>query len=284
MATENYYELLGVDKNATQDEIKLAYRKLAKTHHPDRGGDGELFARINQAYDTIGDPNKRHEYDIRLANPYSGFQSGADPFADLREQFSTHFGFDFGGFRTRSQYRQPTSNRSVRILIKLNATDVFQEQSKTVSFNNVNGTPKIVELKIPKGVQHNQTILYKGLGDSSIAQLPSGDLIVRFELVMPEGFMVDGYDVFTVVTVDCIEAMIGVDKQITNFDGTTLSFKIPKGVQDGTKLSLTNQGLPTSDDKTRGRLIIIVNTYILKELSDAMLAKLTEINTTLKGN
>ena len=85
---ENFYQTLGVNENATQDEIKKAYRKLAVEHHPDKGGNEDTFKKISEAYDTIGDDNKRRQYDSQKSNPFSNMGGGFNPFEDM---FQNHF-------------------------------------------------------------------------------------------------------------------------------------------------------------------------------------------------
>lgn len=287
MATENYYELLGVPNTATHAEIKTAYRQLAKKHHPDKGGDGELFARINQAYDTLSDEHKRAEYDLKQkmgdqSQSYSWhFNQNDDPFANLSEQLRRQFGFDSDEMFSR-QYKQQMSNKSIRLAVKIDAASTLKAQEKTISFRLPSGTIKNVELKIPKGVEHNQSFVYKGLGDDSVKQMPAGDLIVRIELYVPDGFGFEGHDVFTEKTINCIDAMTGCDLELKNFDGSTLNVSVPPGTQHGARLALMGQGLPHKTGDSRGRLIIFVNIYILKELDDEAIRRLKEINNTLK--
>lgn len=285
MATENYYELLGVPETATHAEIKTAYRQLAKKHHPDKGGDGELFARINQAYDTLSDEHKRAEYDNKRRmgeQSFSwNFNPNDDPFANLREQLRRQFGFDADQAFGR-QYRQQMSNKSIRLVVKIDAASTLQPQEKTISFKLPSGTVKNVELKIPKGVEHNQSFIYKGLGDDTFKHLPAGDLLVRVEIYVPDGFGFEGHDIFTEKTINCIDAMTGCELDITNFDGSTLKVSVPPGTQHGARLALMGQGLPHKTGDSRGRLIIFVNIYILKELDDESIRRLKEINNTLK--
>lgn len=120
MNQDNFYQILGVNENATQDEIKKAYRKLAVEHHPDKGGSEEKFKKISEAYDTIGDEKKRAEYDNRKNNPFFG-QGGGNPFQD--------FGDMFGGFTQRKRTVQDKV-----IDLEITVLESFNSSDKTISY------------------------------------------------------------------------------------------------------------------------------------------------------
>jgi molecular chaperone DnaJ len=121
MNTENYYDILGVSEDATQEEIKKAYRKLAKENHPDKGGDEELFKNISAAYDIIGDENKRTQYDTQRKNPFANMGNGHDP------SFSDLFNMAFG---QRKQQRNHTTN----INLELNPVESYLGETKELTF------------------------------------------------------------------------------------------------------------------------------------------------------
>lgn len=109
MSAESYYEILGVSETASQDEIKKAYRKKAVEHHPDKGGDEQVFKKISEAYDTIGDENKRRQYDAQKNNPFGGMGGGFNPFEDFFSQFG-------GGRQQRQQVPDKVVNLDVTVL------------------------------------------------------------------------------------------------------------------------------------------------------------------------
>ena len=139
MNPENYYDILGVTEDATQDDIKKAYRKLAKENHPDKGGDEELFKKISVAYDTIGDENKRVQYDTQRKNPFANMGGGHDPsFADL-------FNMAFG---QRRQQRNHTTNINLEVTpvesyLGLNKEITYQRKGICEPCNGSGGVKEI---------------------------------------------------------------------------------------------------------------------------------------------
>ena len=124
---KDYYKTLNINRNATQDEIKKAFRKLSKTHHPDKGGDENVFKELSEAYDTLGDGSKRAEYDNRLNNPFHGRHGGGGPsMDDIFNQF-------FGG-RQQNQ-RQQRKGRSLNIPLTVTLEDVFFGEIKKLRYN-----------------------------------------------------------------------------------------------------------------------------------------------------
>jgi molecular chaperone DnaJ len=122
MNTENYYDILGITEDATQDDIKKAYRKLAKENHPDKGGDEELFKKISVAYDTIGDENKRKQYDIQRKNPFANMGGGMG--ASMEDLFNSVFG----------QQRQQPRTHTTNINLELTPVESYLGRSKEITF------------------------------------------------------------------------------------------------------------------------------------------------------
>ena len=132
---KNYYEILGVSKDASQEDIKKAYRKLAVQHHPDKGGDESKFKEISEAYENIGDENKRREYNHRLDNPMAGmFGGGRSPFGDgnIDDILNQMFGGGFGGFRGQQQQRR-TPEKLVDV--ELTILESFKGAEKEIVYN-----------------------------------------------------------------------------------------------------------------------------------------------------
>lgn len=128
---EDLYNILGVDKNATQDEIKKAYRKLAVKYHPDKGGDEEMFKKVSNAYDTLSDENKRRQYDMGGSNPFGG--GGHDPFAGFGSQFGDFFSDMFGGGRRNQQQRKQQGN-DLRVKVTVNLKDIINGTKRTIKY------------------------------------------------------------------------------------------------------------------------------------------------------
>lgn len=274
----DYYATLGVDRNATPDDIKKAYRKLASKHHPDKGGTTEQFQAIQVAYDTLSDPDKKAEYDN--PNPFHGGGSrrqshshhgpfGADDDIQdiLREMMGGRgFEFNFGGHR-----RQQRVNRSVRLEMVVNLTDTLTEQKKTIEVGLPSGKKELVSVTIPAGVRGGEQVVYRGLGDDTHKDLPRGDIIIVLGVQNDTKFQIDGLDLYEAVHVNCLEAIVGGVTTVTTIDGKTLELKIPRGSQHGTKLSIPSQGLVAKGGHGRGRHIVILDLKVPTDLTDEQL-------------
>ena len=288
----SHYETLGVKKDADQATIKKAYRKLASTHHPDKGGDTKKFQEVQVAYDTLSDANKRAEYDqiqagggrreFRYHGPqgFGGF-GGSNSFGDgdgmddlidqLRRQFAG------GGFR--QQPRQPM-NRDVRIGMQINLVDTLEEQDKVIKINLPGQQSEEIKIKVPRGVYHGAQIRYPGLGDRSVKDAPRGDLYVQFLIEPADGFEQFGIDLVTPLTVSCLEAIVGCEKEVIGLDGKKFKITIPAGSQYGAKFGIASQGLYSTDHPGRGKLIVALDIYIPTMLSDEQLETIRTIQAT----
>jgi DnaJ-class molecular chaperone len=255
----DYYSTLGVPKGASEDEIKKAYRKLAMQHHPDRGGDSTQFQKIQEAYATLGDTQKRQEYDH--PQPQGGgfqfhFNSG-DPFADIFSQFGFPGGSDpFAQHRQQQQRR----NKDLRIRIQLSLAETLKEQAKTVSIQTTSGERQTVNVQIPRGVTTGTSIKYPGLGDNMFNTLPRGDLYVTFVVDEDPLYSISGMDLIYRLQISIIDAMLGTTADVPSLEGRVFNINIPAGVVPGTKLRIPNQGLYHLDHngQIRGNLIVSV--------------------------
>jgi DnaJ-class molecular chaperone len=255
----DYYSILGVPKGTSEDEIKKAYRKLAMQHHPDRGGDATQFQKIQEAYATLGDTQKRHEYDH--PQPQGGgfqfhFNSG-DPFADIFSQFGFPGNGDpFAQHRQQQQRR----NKDLRIRIQLSLVETLKEQAKTVSIQTTNGERQTVNVQIPRGVTTGTSIKYPGLGDNMFNTLPRGDLYVTFVVDEDPLYSISGMDLIYRLQISIIDAMLGTTADVPSLEGRVFNINIPAGVAPGTKLRIPNQGLYHLDHngQIRGNLIVSV--------------------------
>lgn len=288
-----HYDTLGVAKTATAEEIKKAYRKLASQHHPDKeGGNTAKFQEIQAANEILSDPHKRANYDAELSSPFRHGNTGgghfkwggpeenadiADILDSLRRQFHSHPNSNRWGHKAQ----QREMNRDIRIHIRIDAASTLAEQKRTLNIKMPNGKDETVEITIPRGVPDGGTIRYTGLGDNSVANAPRGDLYVLYSIAMPDGFQSEGIDIYTEIVVNCLEAMTGCEKEVTALDGKTYSIKIPAGTQSGTKFAIADQGLYSPNHPGRGRLIVFVEVYILKELTEAQLNIIRDLQASL---
>lgn len=251
----DYYQTLGVDRNATQDEIKKAYRSLAMKHHPDRGGDATAFQQIQEAYATLSDDQKRAGYD----NPQpQGFHfGGGHPFEQMFGQ-GHPFG-DLFGFR---QARQAV-NRNIQLQTSINLEDAFYGKELLANINLPNGREQTVNIKIPQGIHEGTTLRLTGMGDDSIAGLPRGDILLSVHILGHPIFRRQGDDLLLEHEITAVEAMTGTTVTVATVDGKRLETTIPAGVQFDSIMSLAGHGMPNFNDPSRkGRLLIKIKIRI----------------------
>jgi len=277
-----YYDTLGVDKTANQDEIKKAYRKLAMKHHPDKGGDEQKFKEISVAYDTLSDSQKRAQYDqMLMGGPQVQFNNMSD-FADINDLFSvfgTHFGPGFAGFA--QQQRQPRKNRDLNIRCTISFKDSFTGKELEAVYPLPNGKKETVIISVPPGIESGQTMQYRGFGDNSIPNMPRGNLNVTVMVTPNPKFSRRNDDVCTFVEVDPFEAMLGSTKEIETIDNKRLQIKIRPGIEHGGEYSATGMGFQNPRLRRTGNLIITVMIKVPAVTDELLKQKLLDIKNEL---
>jgi DnaJ-class molecular chaperone len=248
----DYYAALGVPKTATADDIKRAFRKLASQHHPDKGGDTQKFQAIQQAYATLGDEQKRAEYD----NPrpqFSGFQ-GHPGGININDIFGQMFGQGFG----QQQHQHPRRSH-VRMTLWISLLDVATGGKRTVSLGTQAGV-SAVEIEIPLGINDGDNVQYEGIG-------PGGsDLVVQFKITPDRKWQRDGLNLLQEVRIDIWDLILGGDLTIDTLTGKTLSTRVPARTQPGTVLRLKSQGLRDRAGQT-GDIMIRVQAQIPENIA-----------------
>jgi DnaJ-class molecular chaperone len=285
-----HYSTLGVAENASPDEIKQAYRRLAKQHHPDMGGDTATFQRIQEAYNVLGDEQQRAQYDTERRGGNFRFTVNGHEFGGMppdMEDILRNFGFSFGpGFANHgdpfAHMRQPRRNKDLQVDLVLDLASTLDAQTKTVSIQTTNGERVTVEVQIPKGVRTNNTIKYPKLGDNFFTSLERGDLYVRIHVKDDPRFIVDNLDLIKVFDLDCLNAIIGTDILVTGLDNKKFSITIPAGTQHGHKFRIPQQGLYAMNQNHRGSLIVSINLTVPTNLSSEQLELVKSITTTTK--
>jgi len=282
----NAYEILGVPKGASDSDIKKAYRRLAGQHHPDKGGDTAKFQEIQNAYETLSDPQKRAQHDN--PNPFGhGFQGhpggshfefhfgGGGP-EDIFQQF---FNQGFGGHNPFQRHQQPRRNKDLRVQLTISLASTLEQQKKTISVQTTKGDRYNVDVDIPRGINNGTTIKYTQLGDNMFDTLTRGDLYVIINVENDSRFEIHGINLVANLEINSIEAMLGVDKIVQGVDGKEYAVKIPQGCQYGTKFGLQGQGLYQMNTQHRGDLIVnvVVKTPVLSELQLNMLRNINII-------
>ena len=254
----DYYKTLGVNRNASQDEIKKAFKKQAMKHHPDKGGDANTFQQINEAYETLGNSNKKQQYDMFGAtgnqNPRTQtWEFGGDFPNDIGDIFNDFF----GGNRSPFQRRQFRKNRDIIIQADIELEDVLKGKELIATYRLTNGKEQSVNLTLPKGVDNSTTIKFPSLGDDYHSNAPRGDLLVRVRVRQHPIWNRDGPNLHTVQKVNVLDLITGTKTNIQTLEKRKLAISIPKGTQPGTVLSITEQGLPTRGNR-RGNLYITI--------------------------
>jgi curved DNA-binding protein len=279
---EDYYQVLGVSRDATPEEIKKAYRKLALKYHPDKAkGDKqaaeEKFKQISEAYAVLSDPQKRAEYD----------QFGSQAFRQKFTQEDIFRGFDFneifdfgisegifsrlfgglGGARPFSRGRtrifryggpqgfegpvQPSKGADLQVEMPITLYEMAFGGEKVVSLSHDGHLEKIA-VKIPPGTLPGKKLRLSGKGQPNPMGGPPGDLYVRLKEVEHPVFKREGNDLYVDRRIKFTEAVLGTKVTAPTLDGKTMSLKVPPGTQSHTKMRLKGYGLPLPNGKTRG--------------------------------
>lgn len=275
----DYYEMLGVKRDATDAELKSAYKKMAMQHHPDRGGDEETFKKLNEAYDTLKDPHKRSMYDqFGTTDPNRARQhqwQGGDPWSDIG---AGNFGFSFRtgpnmddvfrdifgqGFRQRRP-----ANADYQTNINISLDDAYHGASVPISMQHPDGTTKNLNVKIPRGIDSGNKIKLAGQGANNIPNVPPGDLIVTIFVNKHPDFHRVGADLVINHKIDIIDAALGTVITVTPLDGRSLKLNIPAGTQHGQKLRVTGKGMPLLNESRFGDLFVNIELVVPHQLSE----------------
>ena len=371
-ASKDYYGILGVQKNATDDELKKAYRKLAKKYHPDANPDNkeeaeEKFKEVNEAYETLSDPQKRKMYDqFGFDGPqgfgggsggpfgggyYSYSSSGFDGFSDfgdLGDIFSSFFG---GGARTnsRQQERGPRKGADLNLNLELSfeeaflgvekeivitrpetcavchgsgarpgttvtkcsvcngtgtvrqvQTTILGQMQTTRTCTNCHGTGEVIKepcdnckgkgtvrkqakikVKIPAGIDDNQTVVLRGEGEPGEKGGAKGDLYITVRLKKSNVYTRNGNTVMCEVPITITQATLGAKLKIPMVDGSIEEYEIPEGTQTGTKFTIRERGFKSVNSSSRGNFVFTVIVQTPKRLSKEQRALLEQLALTM---
>ena len=271
----DYYKVLGVEKNATQEDIKKAYRKLARKYHPDvNPNDKEAhkkFQQVNEANEVLSDPAKRKKYD-----QYGKDWQHAEQFEQARQsqqrgfgretftgdfndsEFSDFFNSMFGGMGGGEFRQRKTKFRGedYHAELHLNLTDVYKTHQQVLSVNGKN-----IRITVPSRIENGQKIKIKGHGGPGIHGGPGGDLYITFHIVNNTKFKRHGNDLHTIVDLDLYAAVLGGEIIIDTLDGK-VKLKVNPETQNGTRIKLKGKGFPVY--KKEGEFGDMVITFQIK--------------------
>lgn len=256
----DYYKILELDKNASTDDIKKAYRKLARKHHPDLNPNDAAakrkFQEINEANEVLSDPEKRKKYDkygkdwknadhFENANQqqrqhsggFNGRQGNEESFSehDFSDFFESMFGGSMGGrSRRQAKYRGQDFNAELHLDLK----DVYTTHKQTLTVNG-----KTIRLTIPAGVENGQTIKIAGHGGEGMNGGPNGDLYITFSITNNTKFKREGNNLYATLDINLFTAVLGGEITVDTFDGK-VKLNIKPETQNGTKVKLKGKGFP----------------------------------------
>lgn len=257
----DYYKILDLKKDATTDDIKKAYRKLARKHHPDLNPNNEeankKFQQINEANEVLSDPEKRKKYDKygkdwqhadqldaqekqrRQYQSGSGGYTGNDYAGGFGgEDFSDFFSSMFGGARGRSSRNSPFKGQDYNADLQLNLIDAYTTHKQTLTVNG-----KQVRISIPAGVENGQKIKISGYGAPGVNNGPPGDLYIKFNIADHPRFKRKGNDIYILEEIDLYTAILGGEKIVETLNGK-VKLKITEGTQPDSNLRLKGKGFP----------------------------------------
>jgi curved DNA-binding protein len=285
MSSTDYYKILGVDKNASADDIKKAYRKLAVKYHPDKNPGNkeaeEKFKKMSEAYAVLSDQEKRKQYDNYGADGFSqhysqediflrgfsgggggaggrrrsySFQSGGDPFAEL-----------FGG--GAGQYRQmPQKGQDLEYNLSITMEESVLGAEKKIAINN-DGQVDEINIKIPAGINTGKKLRLTGKGLPGSRGGSSGDLYLNISILPHPIFARDGNDIYLDKEVKYSQAVLGTSIDVPTVDGSIKRIKIPPGTQNNTKIRMKGLGVPILKGSDKGDQYVKITVKVPLKLS-----------------
>lgn len=293
MAFIDYYEVLGISKNASAEDIKKAYRKLARKHHPDLNPNDaaahKKFQQINEANEVLSDPEKRKKYDkygkdwehadqFEKAQPSGGgnYRSYGDGGAagagyddqDFSSFFSSMFGEGGGGRSRQTKFRGQDYNSELRLGLR----DSYTKHQQTLVVNGKN-----VRITIPAGVENGQVIKLKGYGAPGVNDGPAGDLYITFVIDNEASLKRAGNDLFMNVDIDLYTAVLGGEVTIETLSGK-VKLKVAPGTQNATQVRLKGKGFPVYKSEGQfGDLFVVFHVKLPTSLSDQQKELFTQL-------
>lgn len=239
----DHYATLGVAKNATPEDIKKAYRRLAAIHHPDKGGDTAEFQKVQGAYETLSDPQKKQQYDN--PNPFGPGNPFGGP-GGMHGGFPGGFSFNMNGFDMNDifggmfgqggrQYGRG-AHTSYKTTLHVTLEQVLTGDEQTVNIHGPSG-PQTIKVSIPKGIDNGATLRLDNI-------IPNAILLVEFRIHPNAKYERDGPNLFSVHEINILELIIGTSIKFKTLSGKELDVNVPPRTQPGSKLRIVGEGMP----------------------------------------
>ncbi|MGD0711961.1 MAG: J domain-containing protein [Bacteroidales bacterium] len=289
----DYYKILGVDKTATTEEIKKAYRKLARKYHPDLNPNDKdakkNFQQINEANEVLSNPEKRKKYDQygkdwqhaeefekakqyqeQSSNYHEPGYSDAQSEGDFSDFFESMFGRGAGAGRSRQvKFR----GEDYRAELHLNLIDAYKTHKQTLTVNGKN-----IRITIPAGIENGQTIKISGHGGTGINGGPNGDLYITYSIANHSIIKRLRNDLYTTVDLDLYKAVLGGEIIIDTLNGK-VKIKVKPETQNGSKIKLKGKGFPVyKNESSFGDLYVTYNIKIPTNLNEKQIELFTELS------
>lgn len=291
MSGLDYYNELGVDKSATKDEIKKAYRKLALKYHPDKTKNDkeaeEKFKKVSEAYAVLSDEEKRKQYDTYGADAFSQQYSSEDifrnfDFGNIFKEFGFgssqgrgfHSSFNLndlfgGGFSSSGQnrVRRNVKGQDLETEIQVSVYEAVNGTQKTISLNR-SGIPEQLSVKIPKGFVTGKKIRLRGKGGSSQYGGQPGDLYIKSQIVSDNKFSANGNDVIVNEEISLSDSLLGSSIEITTPDGSKINLKVPPCTKHRSRFRIPAKGIPFMGQSKKGDLFVQLNVNLPAKLTE----------------
>jgi curved DNA-binding protein len=250
----DHYNTLGVPRDADHDTIRKAYRKLAMQHHPDKGGDPAQFQKISEAYEVLGDANKRSQYDNPQAR-HQNFQGVPQDFningVDLNDLFSQIFG----------QRNPNMNNQMYRTRVTVSLVDAYTGNSHILQLALPGGV-KVFNIKVPPGVQSGDQVRYDNIVDTVT-------LIVEFVVLPDLRFERQGSDLYCNLPISVLDLIVGTKVEFTSIAGNKVEITVAPGTQPSQQIRLRGLGMPNnSANQVYGDQILLLKPYIPDNISN----------------
>lgn len=270
----DYYNVLGVTRTATPEEIKKAYKKLSMKHHPDRpGGNQAEFIKVQQAYEILSNSDKRDAYD----HPHNPFQQQGrgqhNPFGGT--PFEHMFGQGFA-------QPQTPRNRDITVQADIDLLDVMNGKNLIIQYRLSSGHIETVTVDVPKGAKHGDTIQYGGLGDNGNLRHPRGNLFVQIRVKKSRQWGREEDNLIVKKIVNVFDLLIGCVIIVVTLDNKQIELKIPQGTKPGTKFSIPGYGLPNMHSSKKGNMYVTIDTEMPKISNTDILNKIEQIKNEIQ--